>query len=361
MELQISDLGKQYLNGKYEPSNFVSIHDCWFLNNSDGKFKINFLRKSLVHQYKVAVIKDKHEINKRNIEKKDLSIFEKWDSLLINLFNIRYVLERTPTGFMIYSKDPEESEFNSDTSKQGVHDQLNPDRKTQSDEFTKMEITKLGSSESAEKIENAIPPENQKAPNLKLQNKKLTITQAFDRLECSACRLAVIYILASSYINKTTQYVRQITDKQDYSQIKHNYLKRKILEFKENKNSRKAYAEMQDWKLRYLFRMPLRRDRVIELYNMWKDLYAFFDIESSIAEMENKLKEFALDKKEKKLERLNKRMRGFSYAATFAATASCIILALSKYIPILWAILLFVFLYVLKVICDKISETWFDS
>ena len=70
--------------------------------------------------------------------------------------------------------------------------------------------------------------------NLIVNNQELQISQIAPIIECSSCRLALIYILANAYVYKLDEYVRRITVNPNLDN--------------------NTYIDMQNWKTQYLYR-----------------------------------------------------------------------------------------------------------
>ncbi|WP_406018935.1 hypothetical protein [Succinivibrio sp.] len=267
-----------YLSGKYSPKNWFSIHNCWFLNGQDKSWYIRFFRESLFDAFYVCVVKNNTEVE--SIE--DTSIYASWDALLIKVFGLRFSIVREKDSLVIFRGSND-----SKTDIYGIGSQLIVIKKKVVD---KIVIDKNANNEK-------------KCANLVIHNRELIVSQTAELIECSSCRLSLIYILARSYVYKLEEYVRKIS---------------------ENPNiANKTYIEMQQWKTRYMFVMPLQTNRVGELFFMWEDLYSYFGIDQLIKEMEGKLKEISLLENSKKLDRLNSKMLYLTIFATVSAVVSC--------------------------------------
>lgn len=272
------DLVEKFLSGNYCPKYWHSIHNCWFLNGQDQSWFIRFLRESLFNVFYVSVIRNNQEIKSLD----DSSIYANWDALLIKVFDLYFSIKRDNDTFVI-SRDTTDGRVD----KYGIGSRLI---------VVKRKI-----------VDKVIFEKNtyneKKCMNLVIHNKELIVSQTSELIECSSCRLSLIYVLARAYVYKLEEYVRKIT---------------------ENPNiANKTYIEMQQWKTRYMFVMPLQTNRVGELFFMWEDLYSYFGIGQLIKEMEGKLKEISLLENGRKLDKLNNKMLYLTIFATLSAVVSC--------------------------------------
>lgn len=278
MAVSQCNIVEDYLSENYYPKYWHSIHNCWFLNGQDKSWYIRFFKESLFNAFYVCVIKNNKEIESLD----DSSIYACWDSLLIKVFELRFSIVRDNDTFVIFRDS-----IGRESDIYGIGSQLIVIKKKVVD---KVIFDKNLSNEK-------------KCMNLVIHNRELIVTQTPELIECSSCRLSLIYVLARAYIYKLEEYVRKIT---------------------ENPNiANKTYIEMQQWKTRYMFIMPLQTNRVGELFFMWEDLYSYFGIGQLIREMEGKLKEISLLENSKKLDKLNGKMLYLTIFATVSAVVSC--------------------------------------
>ncbi|MBQ9219941.1 hypothetical protein [Succinivibrio sp.] len=275
------NIEKDFLNGEYEPHSWRSVHECWFLNGQTKKWMIRFFKDALYSEFFVSVVKNNQELP--NFE--DDSIYGNWDVLLIKLFGLKYSVRRNQDNnlevFRASDSDSDERFQNKSKLleiKKNIVSQVTCDRNS--------------------------PQDQRKCSNLIVNNQELIISQIAPIIECSSCRLALIYILANAYVYKLDEFVRRITANP--------------------KLAIKTYSEMQDWKTRYFYRKPLQTNRVIELFFMWEDLYTHFGIEDSVREMEEKLREISRLENSKKIDRLNNLMLYLSIVATLSTLFSLV-------------------------------------
>ena len=279
------NIEKDFLNGEYEPHSWRSVHECWFLNGQTKKWMIRFFKDALYSEFFVSVVKNNQELP--NFE--DDSIYGKWDVLLIKLFGFKYSVRRNQDNNLevFRASDPDSDERFQNKSKlleikKNIVSQVTCDRNS--------------------------PQDQRKCSNLIVNNQELIISQIAPIIECSSCRLALIYILANAYVYKLDEYVRRITVNPDLAN--------------------NTYIDMQNWKTQYLYRKPLQINRVTELYFMWEDLYSYFGIEESVREMEEKLREISRLENSKKIDKINSKMFWLTLFATLTALVSCVITVL---------------------------------
>ena len=282
------NIEKDFLCGEYEPSNWRSVHECWFLNGQSKKWKIRFFKESLYNVFFVSVIKNNQEFSDFENDSSD-SIYGKWDVLLIKLFGIKYTVRRNEDNNLVVSRgiaSASDERFQNRTKlieiQKNIVSQVNNDKNPGSDQRMCL--------------------------NLIVNNQELQISQIAPIIECSSCRLALIYILANAYVYKLDEYVRRITVNPDLAN--------------------NTYIDMQNWKTQYLYRKPLHINRVTELFFMWEDLYSHFGIEESVREMEEKLREISRLENSKKIDKINSKMFWLTLFATLTALVSCVITVL---------------------------------
>ena len=279
---------KAFLNGEYEPLNWRSVHECWFLNGQSKKWKIRFFKESLYNVFFVSVIKNNQEFSDFENDSSD-SIYGKWDVLLIKLFGIKYTVRRNEDNNLVVSRGIDSA---SDEKFQN---------KTKLIEIQKNIVSQANNDKN-------LGSDQRMCLNLIVNNQELQISQIAPIIECSSCRLALIYILANAYVYKLDEYVRRITVNPNLAN--------------------NTYIDMQNWKTQYLYRKPLQINRVTELYFMWEDLYSYFGIEESVREMEEKLREISRLENSKKIDKINSKMFWLTLFATLTALVSCVITVL---------------------------------
>lgn len=280
MKYVLTNLEKDYFSGKFFPKKWHSVHDCWFLNGDSPKWKIRFFKEELYKVFHVSVFKDGKEIE----DLLESNIFCTWDTLLIKVFDVCFSVRRVEQGFVIFYKSMENDEDQYGVAMRSV-------------------LIKKNVIDSFE--DSTYIPSEGKCKNLQIYNKEIIVSQTVNLIETSSCRLFLICILAYSYVTKLDFYVRKIT--------------------KEIKNANKMYVEMQVWKTKYMYSVPIYINRVVELSLMWDDLSSFFRIELLIKEMENKLKEISVLTNSSKLDKLNRRMLFLTIIASLSALVSTVL------------------------------------
>ena len=260
------------------PKHWRSVRDCWFLNGTSSKWNIGFLRDELYKEFFVSVFKNHSEIENFN----DPSLYGNWDELFVRVFNLEFLIKRKLNGFVIYTKNPKSD--------------------SQNEQYSKSIILRKKLVDST----SDVPSNGElKSRNLQISNRVIEISQTESLIETSCCRFAIIYVLAKAYVTKLDNYVRSIAD--------------------DPNNARKMYEDMQLWKTKFMYVVPLNTNRVVELSFMWEDLYNHFRIDLLVKEMERKLKEITLLEQSKKIDTLNSRMLYLSVVATISAIVSAAI------------------------------------
>lgn len=277
MKYKLTDLEKDYFSENFKPKYWHSVHECWFLNGNSPRWKIRFFKEEIYRVFFVSVFKEGKEIE----DITDSTINGSWDILLVKVFDVYFSVRRVDQGFVLFYKSMGNGEDQYGVAMSSV-------------------LIKKNIIESFD--DPLFSPSEGKCKNLQIYNKAIIISQKEELIESSSCRLFLICILAYSYVSKLDFYVRKIS--------------------KEINHANKMYEEMQVWKTKYMYSVPIYINRVVELSLMWDDLSSFFRIDLLIKEMENKLKEISVLSNSSKLDKLNRRMLFLTVIATLSAFIS---------------------------------------
>lgn len=273
METNINSIVKNFFYSDEPFKGQLNLHDLWFFNGTDKKYKINFLRKELYECFKIKLFTKGDEITDTNSD-----YYKKWDLCLIEIFDTKFSIQRTDTGFCIYS-------IQNDLYK-------NSDSYT---EIRKIEIETL-------KISNEELPSEESSSNrcnyVSLGNKKVIIKQVEYLIEPTACRFMLLYILAKAYYYRLEFFVNKI----EFFLFNERPLLEKIVSLisfnliknKGHKKIESLYREFILFESHYLFCVPLNITRVHDLANIWDDLYSFYKIKTLNDELISKINTLTL-------------------------------------------------------------------
>ena len=275
----------------YDSYKWKDVSDCWFLNSNNMKWGLKFFRKNIYKEYRVCIFKKDSLDNLVNVvDINDENLHDSWKILLINLFDIRFSIERDFDKITIKSQ-----------AKDDIYD-FGP---------TTMYIEKI----VVDSVQN-LPESNQKkCRNIDISNKKITIYQTKPLIEFSSNRLALIYILAKAYIYKLEDFLEKLV-----AETKQNRSLKQRLKFWQVRS--KLYENVQMWNAFYLFTVPLNVNRVIELSLMWDDLVEFFKLKTLVDEVGIKIKELAAIYNDVRIDKMNINMYILTIIGTLATILS---------------------------------------
>lgn len=222
---------------------FTSIRNCWFLNsNSSEVFYIRCLRQSFYSQYLVGVIdKDGRPVSSNNICS-ETSLEGTWSALLVKIFNVRYVVMRTASGFQIM--------FDNDD---------------QSDIFINLtHINKVTSAYDVLKLGTY-------AVIHKTGANRLTIGTYPKFKEVVAGRAIMLLLLAYSFPNKFNSDYRTISHLKSSSSIFVGFLK--------NNRIKKMISDCQNFRDEMISCSPFKENQVHDLELMWDYILKSYNLE----------------------------------------------------------------------------------
>ena len=249
----------------------LNLHDLWFFNGTDKNFKINFLRRELYECFKIELY-----TNGKEITDTDFDYHKKWDLCLIEIFDSKFSIQRTQTGFSISS----------------VHNDLYSSKDDSEIRKIEIETHVISEEELLSKGKS-----NEKCNYISLGNKKVTIEQADFLIEPTACRFMILYILAKAYYYRLEFYANKISDILFNKRSKYEKFVNLIpikIKHSELQKIESFYKDYIFFDTRYLFCVPLNITRVHDLANIWDDLYSFYKIKTLNDEVISKINALTL-------------------------------------------------------------------
>lgn len=271
-------LGKTFFSTK--GSTFkgnVKLCDLWFFNTST-KSRLKFFRDELYEAFEIKVFKNGAEITDT-----DDKIFGCWDMCLFEVFDSRFAVKRTASGFEI-KYTPGYCYTKSDKKH---HSFINPLIKN-------IDIIHT-SANSQEEIEKTNPDGICKF--IKLTNTKVKICSYKNQKETRCGRFILLYILAKAYYFRLEHYLRLISVVIDKRKSVGNRILNAMpvkLGFSELRKIEKLYTQYVLFKNNYLYSFPLQHSSVNELPDIWDNVYDFYRIKKLSDEVIEKINALTL-------------------------------------------------------------------
>ncbi len=253
------------------------LHDMWFLNGDSKKYPIRFLRKELADSFHARVFRaGKEYIGKDDFDESKLC--GTWDLLLIELFDNRFVVSRTQSGFQIESLPV----FCIYKRRSGAENTL------RSIEVTK-KIVDAG-------LDGLPAISNGKCKYVKLANKGITVEMDKAEIaEAVCCRSMILYILAKSYTYKLEAFLEELSSLAMFTKVDCRTSLCQMFPFNPQRNKvNRIYKEIVNFKNHYFFMVPLNLNRVDDLADVWDDLYSFYRIKTITDEISLKINDLTL-------------------------------------------------------------------
>lgn len=302
-----SSLIERYLNGTYTPkdSNFNNIVDCWFLNGKKPNNKIRFIHGKIAEKFWISTRMEGESFS-------DLAnhyeLYKHWDELLINVFDVRFAIQRTSNSFTISTgrDDDDDNYFDS-----------------------VIYTVNMVPLENINKQELQYYSQVGETTFIRLSNKCVDVCTVENMMENVCCRTALLYILCQAYVirmktglddmiyfgnrpTRKTKFLSFSARRQEQNLAADNLLKIENL-----------YRKLTEFKIQNIMEMPLRINRIEDTANIWISMYNFFGIKGYIMELDTKMKDFKSLIDNANMKALTEKGNKIAYIAGIIGIAAC--------------------------------------